>query len=93
MPGGASARVDIARVAPVQLAEGTPQAAFVRRREYDVDVIGQQAIGPYFGLRPLCRGGQKIEVERVIAVLEERALAAVAALRDVVGDAGDDDAR
>jgi hypothetical protein len=57
-----------------------------------VDVIGHQAIGPYFGLRSLCRSGEKIEVERVIAVLEERALAPVAALRHVVGNARDDDA-
>ena len=57
-----------------------------------MDVIGHQAIGPHFGLRSLCRSGEKIEVERVIAVLKERALAPVAALRDVVGNAGDDDA-
>jgi hypothetical protein len=56
-----------------------------------MDVVGHEAITPDFGLRPLRRRSEQIEVERIIAVLEKRLPPPVPALRDVVGNAGNDD--
>ena len=55
-------------------------------------MVGHQAPSPYFdiGLAAVLR--QQIAVERVILVAEEGARAAVAALGDMVRNAGDDDA-
>jgi hypothetical protein len=47
-------------------------------------MIGHQAKGPDLGPRAFGRGGKQVEVERVVAALEERPLAAVAALGDVM---------
>ena len=93
MPGDAQARVDIAGVVAVDVAEGAAQAVFVRRGGDDVNVVGHQTVRPYFHPR-LARGlGKEIEVELVVAVFEECALAAVSALSHVVGQAGEDHAR
>ena len=53
-------------------------------------VVGHKAIGPHLRARPLRRLGQQIEVERIVSILEERLLAAIAALRYVVRDARED---
>ena len=37
--------------------------------------------------------GEQIEIERIVAVLKERALAPIAALGDVMRDIGEDEAR
>ena len=39
------------------------------------------------------RVGQQIEIQRIIALLEEGPLAPIAALRDMMRNAGEDDAR
>src|SRR3546814_2027474 len=64
MAGGAHAGVDIARIAPMQIAEGSPQAVLILRHQHDVDMIGHQAIGPDLATRPLRRIGQQTEIER-----------------------------
>ena len=74
------AGVDIAGIAPVEVAEGAPQPVLVGGHDDGMDMIGHQAIGPDLGMRPLRRLREEIEVERIIRVLEEGRLAAVAAL-------------
>jgi hypothetical protein len=56
-------------------------------------MVRHQAISPHFGPRPLGRDREEIEVQRVVALFEERALATVATLGHVVRNARDDDAR
>src|SRR3546814_5490319 len=73
MAGGAHAGVDIARIAPMQIAEGSPQAVLILRHQHDVDMIGHQAIGPDLATRPLRRIGQQTEIEFIIPILEEGA--------------------
>jgi hypothetical protein len=51
-------------------------------------VIGHQAVGPHFNARPASGIGEQIKVQRIIAVLKESLLAPIAALGDVVGQAG-----
>jgi hypothetical protein len=60
--------------------------------EHNVDVVGHQAIGPHFRLRAIGGAGEQIEIERIVSLLEECRLPPVAALGNVVGNAGNDDA-
>ena len=55
-------------------------------------VIGHKAVGPDLGSSLARCLAEKVAVQREIIVLEECLLAAVAALRDVIGDAWNDDA-
>ena len=76
----------------MHVAEGAAQPVLVARGRDDVHVVGHQAIGP--DLHPcLARGiGQQVQIQLIVAILEEGLLAAVAALRHVVRDAGQHDA-
>jgi hypothetical protein len=91
MPGHPAARIDVAGIAPVKIAERARKAVRIGRDQYDMDVVGHEAIPPDFGLRPLRRRSEQIEVERIIAVFEKRLPPPVSALRDVVWNAGNDD--
>jgi hypothetical protein len=51
-------------------------------------VVGHQAIAPDRRLRPRRRLAQKIEIQRIIAILEEYPLAPVAPLGDMCGMPG-----
>jgi len=93
MAGPAVAGVDEAGVAAVRVGEGAPQAMLVRGDGDQVHVVGHQAIGPDLTAGAARGFGEEVTVERVVGVFEERLLAAVAALRDVIGNAGNDDAR
>ena len=90
MPRYAQACIDVAGIVAVDIAERAPQTILVRWHRDDVYMIWHQTIGP--DLDPRAHGGlrQEIEVEFVVAVLEERSLAPIAALGDVVRDAGQD---
>lgn len=55
-------------------------------------MVGHQAVGPYLDAYPPRRVSKKIEVERIVAILKEGALAPVAPLRDVVWNAGQGEA-
>jgi len=56
-----------------------------------MDVVGHQAIAPDLDMRPPRRLGEQIEVKRIVAVLEEDLRAPIAALGDMVGNAGEDE--
>jgi hypothetical protein len=57
-----------------------------------MNVIGHLAIGPDLDAEPPAGFAKPIAIERVIAVLEEYALAPVAALGDMMRQPGNDDA-
>lgn len=61
-------------------------------RAAPLDVVWHQAIGPDRYARSPRSLGEEIEVEFVVAILEEGALAAIAALGHVVRDTGKDNA-
>ena len=71
MPGPALPRVDIAGVMAVDMAEGPGQPVAILRHGDDMNMVGHQAIAPDLDMRPPCRLGEQIEVEPVIAILEE----------------------
>ena len=89
MPGPAVARIDVTGGAPVQIAEGAPQPFFIPRRHDGMHMVRHQAISPDLraGLRR--RYAEPVPIKLVIGIAEERPLATIAALRNVVRDAGD----
>lgn len=93
VPGPAPARIDEVGVAPMCLADGAVETIFTLGHHNEVDVVGHQTVGPDRDARPLRLLGQEIAIDLLIAVLEEDRFAAIAALRDVVGETWDNDAR
>ena len=57
-----------------------------------MDVVGHQAIRPDRGAGGARGVGQELAIQLEIIVLKERRAAAVAALRDMIGHAGNDEA-
>ena len=58
-----------------------------------MDVIGHQAVGPNLDPFLAAPPGHQLDVSRVVVLAEERLLTSVAALRDVVGQPGDNQPR
>jgi hypothetical protein len=79
-------------MAAVELTERPRKAIRVGRHQHDVHMVRHQAIRPNLGLRPLGGGGEQIEIKRIIAILEERPLPVIPALRHMMRQAGNDDA-
>src|SRR3984957_3211636 len=92
IPGDARAGVDEGGIAPMRLAVRARQPFKRRWRQNEMDVIGQQAIGPAGDAVLLASLGEQIAIQRIIAGLREQLLAPVAALRDVMGNVGNDNA-
>ncbi len=92
MAGHAHPGIDVAGIVAVHVAEGAAETFLIARHGDDVNVVGHQAVGPDLDPCPSCRIRQQVEVQFVVAILEEGLLAAVAALRHVVRDAGEHDA-
>lgn len=86
----AQARVDIAGVVPMDVAEGLSQS-IIGRDDDDMHMIGHQAVGPDLCSRLLRPFREEIAIERIGTFLKEGLLATVAALRDVMWDAGEND--
>ncbi|MGC1467910.1 MAG: hypothetical protein WA793_00880 [Sphingorhabdus sp.] len=62
------------------------------RRQREKDMVGHQAIGPDLRCGPLRRLRQKIAIERIVGIFEKGLRPAIAALGDVIGDAGNNEA-
>jgi hypothetical protein len=90
--GGAGAGVDVAGVAAMQVGKGAAQTVFVGRHHHHMDVVGHQAISPHLGAGTPAAFGQQVEIKGVVALFEERLVATVAPLGDVMGQAGNDEA-
>ena len=86
-------RVDVAGVMAADMAEGSAKPVLVARIGDDVDVVGQQAIGPDRHLRSRRRFRQQVEVQRIFAILEKSVLAVVAASDDMMRNAGKNNGR
>ena len=71
MAGDPCPRVDETGVAAMQIGESPAQAVFVRRNEDDVHMIGHEAIDPDLRSGACAALCEKIELERVVAVLKE----------------------
>jgi len=74
----------------MQVAEGATQAVLVRGHDDGVNMIGHQAPGPDLGACLLRRVGQQIEIELIVASLEESLLPPVAALGHMMRKAGNE---
>jgi hypothetical protein len=71
MAGHAQAGIDVARIVPMHEAEAAPQTVLVARNGDEMHVIGHEAIGPDLDSRALRPVRQQVEIERIIALLEE----------------------
>ncbi len=91
--GPASASVDEVGVAPVRFADSQTERLGVGRGHDEVDVVRHEAIGPH--LRFVFTGllGEEVDINSLIAVLEEDGFASVATLGDVVSAPGNYDSR
>src|SRR5205823_5974261 len=87
------ALVDLRGISAMHLAYRPSQRLGRRRDHHQMGVIRHQAIGPDLDAEQSAPMGHEFEVEAVVFVGEERLLAAIAALSDVVRKTGDDGAR
>ena len=78
--------------APVRLADRLGQPIGAGGNEDQMNMVGHQAIGPAGHAIGAATLGHQIAIERVVARLDEQRLPPIAALGDVVGKVGDDDA-
>ena len=92
MAGLARAGVDEAGIEPMSARQREREPDGVARNQDQMDVVGHQAIGPDLDPEFAAGFGEPIAIERVVLVAEKDALAPIAALSDVVGNAGQDDA-
>ena len=76
----------------MRLTDRPRQGGGVGGRKDEMDVVGHQAIGPAGDAVGSAALGEQIAIESVIARLGEQRLATVAPLRDVMRQAGDDNA-
>lgn len=88
MPGPAVSCVDIAGIASMRIGKCAPQSILIRRHDDDVDMIGHQAISPDLRLRALCRLREQIAVKSIIGIFKKSLLPTIAALGDMIGNAG-----
>jgi len=87
------ARVDDRAIAPMRLAERPPEPLAGGGDEDQVDMVGHQAMAP--DLDPVLARllGEQVTVEFMVGVREEHGLAPIAALGDMMRQAGDDETR
>ena len=88
----APAEIDAARVVAVGFADGEAQGLLALGHGDEVDVVGHEAPAPDPNAMALAMLGEQLDVGHVVALAEKGLLAAVAALGDVVREAGGDDA-
>lgn len=88
----ALAEIDAPAVAPVRLRQRGAQPVLARGHEDEVDMIVHQAPGEAARALSRASGGEQREIFATVVIGKEDGQAAIAALRDVVGDVGDDDA-
>jgi hypothetical protein len=70
---------------PLPIGECTPRFALTRRHDNKMDAVRHQTVAPDFDAGFVGRLGEKVAIERIIAVLDEGLLAAIPAVRHVIG--------
>ncbi len=92
MAGALAPRVDDAGVTPMRRRERAPQPVRVGRRQDEMHRVRHPAPCPNLDAGGPAMLAEQVAIEGVVGVGEERARAAIAALGDVMRQAGDDDA-
>lgn len=91
MASPAVPRVDPPGIAAVGVGKGRPEPVGIGGNDDQVNVVGHQAIGPDLSRRGLCGLGQQLAIGEKIILLEKGRAATIAALRDMIGQSGDDE--
>ena len=76
----------------MRAAQRQRQPVLVGGREDQMDVVGHLAIGRDFDAEAPARLSEPVAIERIVVGFEKYPLAAIAALRDMMGNVRDDDA-
>ena len=76
----------------MRLAERPRERLLAVRHENEMNVVRHQTIGPASDAVLAALASQKVAIELVVVIAEEHSLAPVAALREVMGKSGDDEA-
>ena len=88
MAGALQPGVNMARITAMHRRQRAAEPVLVRRHEDEVHMIGHHHIGPDFNSRRPTMRAEQFAIERKVMVIEKCLLAAVAALGDVMGEAG-----
>ncbi len=80
-------------IGAMHFRQRAPYAIPVLRCQDQVDVIRHEHPGPNADVRRLAMPGQQVQIEVIVEVTVKCLCTPVAALRDMVGNAGDDSAR
>jgi len=83
----ATPRIDEIRPPAMRRAKRPGEPGLVAREEKEMDVIGHETIGPHLDLGLAHLFGEQIQIDLLIARLEEDRLAAIAARSNAVRDA------
>ncbi|WP_239501726.1 hypothetical protein, partial [Citrobacter koseri] len=75
--------MDMAGIAPMGWGQGAAQAVGIRRNQDEVRMIGHRTPGPYRDTGRRTVGGKAVTIKGMVLIIEEGALAPIAALRDV----------
>src|SRR3974390_2990133 len=86
IPAPFLAEIDPPRVTPVRLADRSSQPLLRRRNGNQMDMIGHEAITPYFHPLVTAPISHQFQIRRVISVVKEGRLATVSPLGYMVRD-------
>lgn len=92
MAGALASRLDGSSIASMHTGQRAAQTVRIGRHEDQMHVVWHQAPSPHLDPRRFAIRREQIAIERIVALLEERARPAIAALGDMVGMTGNDDA-
>lgn len=90
MPRPLEALVDMAGIPAMHRCQRSAQPVRVGRDQDKMDMVGHQHPPPNRDLRRGAVLDQKIAIQRIVGIVEKSLRTAVATLRDVVGQAGED---
>jgi hypothetical protein len=76
----------------MRLADGAQKASFTRRRQNQMKMVGDQAVGPAHDAIGRAALGQRIAIKRMITLPDENRQPPIATLGDMMRRAGNDDA-
>ena len=85
------AGMNMTGIAAMGGCQGAAQPVGIGRNQDEMHMIGHQAPSPNFDRSSPATGREAVAIEGIVLFAEERALASIATLGDMVRETGDDD--
>ena len=92
MTAALAPRLDDAGIAAMHARQRAAQPVGIGRHQDEMHMVRHQAPGPHLDLGGAAIFGKQVAIQRIVAVVEKGARAAIAALGDMVRMTGNDDA-